>query len=108
MMAEQSIKPVGLAPRSVTMFFQIVVRFRIPPGTPALPCQGAVRLSGMIVAPQYGARQTPKNRASKSVPVLFTIAAYRRSSRFPAVPGIKMDIRREHFFYSCFFLENTG
>src|SRR5262245_33739555 len=97
MIAEASTTPVGSAPRSLTMFFQIVVRLGIPPGTPTLPCQGAVRLSGMIVAPQYRARKMPKNGASKSVPVLLTIAAYLRSSRFADVAGIKMDIACQHF-----------
>jgi len=30
------------------MFFQIVVRVGIPPGTPTFPCQGAVLFGGMI------------------------------------------------------------
>src|SRR5215475_1463473 len=45
---EQSLTPVGSAPRSVTMFFQIIVRLGIPPGTPTFPCHGAVRPGGMI------------------------------------------------------------
>jgi len=49
------------------------------------------------VAPQCEAKQTPKNRASKSVPVLFIIAAYRWSSRFADLGDIRMNIGCQGF-----------
>jgi hypothetical protein len=56
-----------------------------------------VRLTGMIVAPLYKAEDKPKNRASKSVPVRFKIAAYRWSSRFANVGDIRIHMGCQHF-----------
>ena len=105
---------VVVCPVSVTLFVIVTVcaQKNVPVGSVIVSpsraelCKActfdADPLDSQVAANAAGPEKPLKMSVSRSVPVPFTIAAYRRSSRFASSGDIRMDIACQHFFLRVF------